>query len=176
MVWNWPHIHLMLNHGPVFGTVFGLLLLGGGYAFRSNDIKKAALVTFAAVGILSVISYLTGEEAEDALEGAPFVSVHFIEHHHLVATFAMGTSVLLGLFTVYVLFISAGSDMPKGLGMAVLAGGLIVCALMAWTADYGGLIHHQELRPPDQARQLQEESVPPIKPDVRLYIPDDGKR
>jgi len=176
MVWNWPHIHLMINHGPVLGTGFGLLLLAGGYAFKSLDVKKAAFVTFAAVGILSVVTYLTGEEAEDALEGATFLSVHFIEHHQNMATFAMGASVLLGLFSLYVLFNSKGSDIPKGLGLTVLAGGLIVSALMAWTANYGGMIHHQEVRPPDMSKQLHEKHVQPIESDAGTTLPGEGKR
>jgi len=175
MVWNWPHIHLMINHGPVLGTGFGLLLLAGGYAFKSLDVKKAALLTFAAVGLLSVVTYLTGEEAEDALEGATFVSVHFIEHHQDMATFAMVASVLLGLFSVYMLFKSTGSDIPKGMGMAVLAGGLIVSALMAWTANYGGMIHHQEVRPPNQSSEHHEKHAQPIESDTHTSLPGEGK-
>ena len=61
---NATHLHLMLNHIPVLGTVFGLGLLVFALWRKSEELKKAALGIFLIVALLAVPVYLTGEPAE----------------------------------------------------------------------------------------------------------------
>jgi beta-lactamase regulating signal transducer with metallopeptidase domain len=71
---NWAHIHLLLNHVPVLGTIFGLALLGYAVLKRSEALKRAALGVFVAVALLALPVYFTGEPAEEAVQSAAGVS------------------------------------------------------------------------------------------------------
>jgi len=144
---NPTHWHLLLNHAPVLGTIFGLGLLLLGFAQKNDAVKQAALGVFVVVALLTVPVYLTGEPAEAGVKGLPGVSEQLIEQHEQAATvafvgvLALGVTALLGL----ILFRRAKS-VPAWLSYAVLAAALIVSGLMAWTANVGGQIRHSEIR------------------------------
>lgn len=53
------HIHLLLNHIPILGVLFGLLLLYGTIK-KTREIKKANLVTFIVAAILTVPVFFSG--------------------------------------------------------------------------------------------------------------------
>jgi hypothetical protein len=62
---NGAQLHLMLNHLPVMGALFSLLLLGWSLTRRSTEIQKLALGGALLAGLSSVPAYLTGEPAEE---------------------------------------------------------------------------------------------------------------
>lgn len=57
------HLHLLLNHYPIIGTIIGIALLVFAYLRKSNEVAKAALGLFAVLGAIAVVVYLTGESA-----------------------------------------------------------------------------------------------------------------
>jgi uncharacterized membrane protein len=147
MALNWPHVHLMLNHIPVLGALFGLVLLVAGMYTRKEDVIKAALATFFVTGIFAVITYLTGEPAADAAKDLPCVAKNLIEEHE---DFAMGSMIgasLLGLFSAGVLLRDWRGNVGKTQITIALLAALALSGAMAVTAELGGRIHHEELRP-----------------------------
>ena len=40
---NWAHMHLLINHIPVLGMVFGTLLLAYGLVKKNEEIKRVSL-------------------------------------------------------------------------------------------------------------------------------------
>ena len=68
---NVVHLHLLLNHLPVIGSVFGLLLLAVAAWRRSDELSKVSLGFLALLGAASIVVYLTGEPAQDAVENLP---------------------------------------------------------------------------------------------------------
>ena len=64
---TWSHLHLMLNHVPVLGAVFGFLLLAYGVWRKNDTLQRAALWSFAVVALVAVPVYLTVEPAEEAV-------------------------------------------------------------------------------------------------------------
>ena len=48
------HIHLLLNHFPVIGTLIGLATLLLGFASRSDAIKRASLVILLGMAIMTI--------------------------------------------------------------------------------------------------------------------------
>ena len=77
---NATHLHLMLNHIPVIGTGFALLLLLVALAKRSDEWKKVSLWFFVLIALLTVPAYVTGEPAEDGVKGLPGIAKAVIEH------------------------------------------------------------------------------------------------
>jgi hypothetical protein len=57
---SWPHVHLMINHFPALGSLFGFALFGAGMYLGSEDVKKAALYTLVLTAVFSGITFLTG--------------------------------------------------------------------------------------------------------------------
>ena len=78
---NGVHVHLLLNHIPILGTLFALIILGFGYFFKQEILAKAALWTLVVSALVSIPSFLSGEEAEHAVEGIIGVSMVAVEEH-----------------------------------------------------------------------------------------------
>ena len=68
------HIHLILNHAPLFGLLGALLLLLGGLIWKSRDVLRAGLIVAVATSLIGIPAYLTGEEAEESIEHVQGVS------------------------------------------------------------------------------------------------------
>jgi hypothetical protein len=143
---NLAHAHLLLNHLPPLGTLFGLLLLGAAAMRRSGELARASLVTFVAAALLALPTYFTGDPAEKLVENLPGVSEAAIGTHEDSAEVSLVAVLALGAFSLAVLWLRRGRDIPHGLLIASLVAALIVTALLAWTAHLGGLIHHAEIR------------------------------
>lgn len=140
------HLHLILNHVPVLGAVFGLLLLSYGLLRRSDSVVRASLWTLAVVGVAGLAAYWTGEPAEEVVENMPGISEAILERHEEVAYLATIGAGLVGLIALAVLAVHRARPVAASYSavMLLLTAGLF--GAMAWTANLGGQIHHAEIR------------------------------
>lgn len=143
---NWPHIHLMLNHFPVLGTLFGLVLLAWGIVRRNDSLQRAALLTFTVVALVAIPVYFTGKPAEDAVEHLAGTAESAIEAHEEAALVSFIAMELLGALALGALLLSRTRFNPTLVVRTALAVALFTGGLMAWTANLGGRIRHSELR------------------------------
>lgn len=143
---NAAHAHLLLNHVPILGTLFGVLLLGYGLWAHKLDFVKAGFITFVVTGASALLVFLNGEGAEEIVETIPGISGALIEAHEDVALFAMIAALLLGAAALAGLLIARKKALPPRFGAAVLVLGLVVTGAVGWTGYLGGQIHHTELR------------------------------
>lgn len=154
---NWAHVHLMINHIPVLGTVFGTLLLVFGVVRKSEEIKRVSLGIFVIVAVAALPVYFTGEPAEEIVEHLPGVDEQILEEHEESALFSLVAVGILGIFAIGALWRCRRVDsIPNGYIAAGLIISIIVCGFMAWTADLGGKIRHSEIR-------SQSDSAVPIE-------------
>ena len=65
------HLHLMLNHLPVLGVPALLALLVWGLAGNIPTVARGALWLTLALAAVTAAVYLTGEAAEELVEGLP---------------------------------------------------------------------------------------------------------
>jgi len=141
------HLHLILNHVPVLGSVFGLGLLLFGLWRTSADIKKAALGVFVLVAFAAVPVYLTGEPAEDGVKRLVGVSKPAMEHHEEAASVALGVVTGLGFAALVALVVWRGDrPLPAWVSVILVVAALVAVGAMAWTAYLGGPIRHSETR------------------------------
>jgi len=141
------HLHLMLNHIPVLGTVFGVALLLLALWRKSEELKRVALSAFVVVALLTIPSYLTGEPAEDGIKGLPGVSSPIIEKHEKAGGVALTGSLILGVGALAcLLWFRAGRRIPTSLSVGILSVALAVSGITAWTANLGGQVRHTEIR------------------------------
>ena len=75
------HAHLLTNHIPILGSIFGVLLLIIGMVLRNKTAEIIAISTILLASIFTIPVYLSGEEAEDKVESLQGVSEHELEEH-----------------------------------------------------------------------------------------------
>ena len=144
---NGAHLHLLVNHVPVLGILFGLLLLVAALWRRSTELTRTSLVIFVLTAVAAVLVYLTGEPAEDAIEGVAGVTRGLIGRHEdaaLAATIGLG---ILGAFSLGGL---AGfrrlAVLPRWFTSSSLVLALVTAGMIGWAANLGGQIRHTEIR------------------------------
>jgi len=146
---NATHLHLILNHFPVIGTLVGIGVIFHGYITRSEEIKKTALWIWTAMAVIAIPVYLTGESAEEAVEHLAGVSESLIHEHEEMAELAIWLMEALGAFSflslvIYRVFPSASRG--KVIFVVATCLSLAVFGVMARTGYLGGQISHAELR------------------------------
>lgn len=139
------HLHLLLTHVPVITIVLGTVLLGYAWLRRRPEAMQIAMWAFVLSALVAVVVYLTGEGAEEIVEGMVGVSEAIIEEHEEAAVFALGGALLLGAVSAVGLWLSR-REVPRWFGGATLLVALAVTGIMAWTANLGGQISHPEIR------------------------------
>ncbi|HEV2670512.1 MAG TPA: hypothetical protein VGU74_05425 [Gemmatimonadales bacterium] len=154
---NWPHVHLMLNHVPVLGTVFGFALLAWGLWRRDTMLQRAALVTFIVAALIAIPVFLTGEPSEDAVKPLAGIPDSAIEAHEEAAVVSLIAVEFLGALALAALLIARSRFRPTIVLRGALGVAIVTVALMAWTANLGGRIRHSELRASGTRGPAQEE-------------------
>lgn len=97
---NPAHLHIILNHIPVIGVPFGAVLLMYGYVRRSTEIKRASLLVFVFMALITIPTFLSGKAAEDMVEHLPGVTESTIESHEEAATIALIATAMLGVLAL----------------------------------------------------------------------------
>ena len=140
------HLHLLITHLPVFGSILGALVLIHGLWTKTNQTKNAAYFVFILSAIGAVIAYLTGEPAEEAVEKIQGVLENKIELHEDSALYALNSLIALGGLSVLALVINRFKpSLVKSTAITILIISLISFALVARTGYLGGQIRHTEI-------------------------------
>lgn len=144
---NAAELHLALNHVPILGTAFGILLLLYGRGRDSDPVVRAAFWALGLAGVAAVGTYFTGEPAEHLVEELARTSEAALERHEEVALWAAIGGGALGAVALLGLALHRRVPIPRRYsnGLAVL--GVVVAGLLLYTAYQGGRIRHPELRP-----------------------------
>jgi uncharacterized membrane protein len=143
---NQTHIHLIITHLPIFGSILGGLVLAHGLWTKSNQTMVAAYNLFIISSIGAGIAYLTGEGAEESVEDLPGVVEATIKTHEHFALFALISLIILGLASIIGLFLTLRkSPLTRTIAILILFISLISFGLVARTGYLGGQIRHTEI-------------------------------
>ncbi|MFQ5747456.1 MAG: hypothetical protein ACE5HF_09610 [Gemmatimonadota bacterium] len=162
---NGAHLHLILNHVPVIGSIGCLLLLGIARARNSEELTRIGLWLLVLVAAFGIVVYLTGEAAEEIVEDLAGISKDLIEEHEemaLLATIVLG---LVGAGALGLLFRFRNAELPGWTGTAAFLLAFVPAALMAATANRGGRIHHPEIRGETSVVESEDGAALPWRPD-----------
>ncbi len=141
------HLHLLLTHVPVLGTVFGVLLLAYSLWRKQEAIQRVSFGVFVLSGLTAWVVYLTGEGAEEAVESLAGVSHAIVEAHEEAAFFAFVAALVLGGVSLGGLLLARFSkNLARWTALVVLVLGIVRRGLTGWTANLGGQINHPEIR------------------------------
>ena len=146
-MFNWAHVHLMINHFPVVGVIGAFLLLLYALVRKSEEVKMVSLGAFVLVALITIPVYVTGGFAEDVVKNLPGVTEKLIGQHEDIAFYALILTASLGIFSLVGLFLLRRSGkLPQWVISVVLVLSLITMAVTGFTANLGGQIRHTEIR------------------------------
>ncbi|OWY21790.1 hypothetical protein C7N43_06660 [Sphingobacteriales bacterium UPWRP_1] len=153
------HLHLLLNHFPVIGSLIGTLLLVYGFITRSNDVKVAACILIAVMALIALPVMKTGESAEETVENLPGVSEQLIHDHEEAAEVSLWVMLAAGALSVLsVILYVAGKQAFQYAVAATLLLSALSFGLMARTGYLGGQIRHTEIRSGAAAAGVQNQA------------------
>src|SRR5512147_25256 len=144
---NPAHLHLMFNHLPVVGVPLVAALLGWALLRRSRELYRVALGGAVILAALTYPVFLTGEPAEERVEDASWMRERLVHEHEERAEAALIAVLVTGAMAAFGLWQTRGDRKPNfGMGGLTLAGLAVSTGLLAWTAQLGGPIRHDEIR------------------------------
>ncbi|HZK76314.1 MAG TPA: hypothetical protein VFD13_05340 [Candidatus Kapabacteria bacterium] len=155
------HLHLLLNHLPVVGSMVSVLLLIYAMARNNAELKRAALIACVITGIAAYATDYTGDGAEAVAKHIPGVERQLISAHADAGDQAMDVSLVLGAIALLGLILAWGKkggeqtigdyvrhhkEPKQWIMIACLIVGLVDIYFLSVAADKGGLIRHPEIQ------------------------------
>ena len=144
---SWAHWHILLSVFPSVGLVFALGFYLTGLVADNDLMKRSCLVAFAALGVLAIPTYLSGDRTMAALSNDAKISADLIASHLVWGIIALAALAITGVVAVVAL------GRARGLGRLsqpalrlVLALALVALALMVVDGELGWQVNHHELR------------------------------
>ena len=144
---NDAHLHMVVNHFPIIGTILGLGILITGMILKNNSVKNTAYVLFVVSAIFAAFSMGTGEGAEELVEDMPSVGKQIIHEHEEMAEklaivlYVLGVISLAGLILSYMK--NAKATLLSYLAVIVAIIGVFFAQQ---TGTTGGEVRHTEIR------------------------------
>ena len=145
---NDAHLHMIVNHFPIIGTIFGLGILISGMILKNNSVKNTAYVLFIVAAIFAAFSMGTGEGAEELVEDMPTVGKQIIHEHEEMAEKLALVLYVLGVISLGGLFLNykkhAKAKLVSYAAVVIAVAGVFFAQQ---TGTTGGEIRHTEIRP-----------------------------
>ena len=144
---NDAHLHMVVNHFPIIGTIFGLGILVSGIILKNNSVKNTAYFLFIVAAIFAAFSMGTGEGAEEAVEDMPSVGKHIIYDHEELAEKLAILLYILGTISIIGLYLNIKNHAKaKLVSYVALVLACIGVFLTKQVGTSGGEIRHTEIR------------------------------
>lgn len=163
---NDAHLHMVVNHFPIIGTILGLGILITGMILKNNSVKNTAYVLFIVAAVFAAFSMGTGEGAEEMVEDMPNIGKRIIHEHEEIAEKLALILYLLAAVSLAGLILNLKNHSKAKLISfiaAIVAMGAVFIATLVGTS--GGEIRHTEIRnentvsnSPNENSAVQKES------------------
>jgi glucan phosphoethanolaminetransferase (alkaline phosphatase superfamily) len=140
------HIHLLVNHAPVFGSLFALGLFVASYFYAPEVLRRTAFAFLIVTAGAAVIAYVTGDPAKHAIRGIPGVVRSMIDEHEEMGESSFIVASIVGAIALIALIRWRVRPIPRAATLLLLVGNVVVAGMMAYTAWLGGRIRHTEVR------------------------------
>ncbi len=155
------HLHLLLNHLPVVGSIASVMLLLYAMLRRNAELKRTALLAFVITALTAFATDYTGDGAEHVARQIPGINRKLIEEHSDAGDAAMDVSIAAGAIALVGLILAwtkKGDEQTIGdyvqhhhepkqwVIIATLVVGLISIYFVSVAAYKGGLIRHPEIQ------------------------------
>lgn len=144
---NEAHLHLVVNHFPIIGTILGLGILVVGLLLKNNSVKNTAFFLFIVAAIFAAMSMATGEGAEELVEDMPTIGHEIIHEHEEMAEKLAIALYVLAVTSFAALYLNYKKSAKATLVTYITVVIAIVAVLLGQqTGTTGGEIRHTEIR------------------------------
>ena len=144
---NDAHLHMIVNHFPIIGTIFGLGILIAGLFFKNNVLKNTAYVLFIIAAIFGLLAMNTGEGAEEIVEDFPNIGKQIIHEHEEIAEKLAIILYVLGGLSIIGLYLNVKNHTKANILSYLATVTAIVAVVFAVkTGTTGGEVRHTEIR------------------------------
>ena len=144
---NQAHLHLIVNHVPIVGSLFAAVLLAAGVLKHDLTLTKAGLLAVLAAGLLCLPAQLTGEGAAAIAQNLPRVSRALIHNHEEAAELGFwGLEAAAALALFGLLLLKSAAPKARLVALLALVATLLSFGLLARAGNLGGQIRHTEIR------------------------------
>jgi len=168
---NPSQIHLFLNHLPTIGFGIGLAIYVTALYSKQADLRRVGFVIFFLAAALTVVTYVSGNDARESLKETQGISDPLMQAHESAALIAFIFMQITGLLSWIGLWIwDKPTPFSKKNSLIVLIFAALAFVLMARAAYFGGAIRHPET---DIAKTIPvEESVPTLARWWGIFVMD----
>ncbi|MFV8369774.1 hypothetical protein [Flavobacterium sp. LB2R40] len=166
---NDAHLHMVVNHFPIIGTIFGIGILITGLLLNNDSVKNTAYIVLIIATVFGILSMSTGEGAEEIVEDFPGIGKAIIhEHEEIAEKFA-----LLLYVTGFFALISIVASIKKFRLAKIFSFITLILALLSGIISInvgttGGEIRHTEIREKDLNPLINKDSLSPEKLDIQM--------
>jgi uncharacterized membrane protein len=142
---NPTHIHLMLNHFPIIGTLMGSAIMLFGIIKKQNSSKAIGAFIIVIMAVIAISVMLTGEPAEESIEHLSGISKSLIHDHEEAAEKAFWMMEITGVFSLIALILyKIRSAFASKAFWIAFSFSVITFFTMVWAGNLGGKIRHPE--------------------------------
>ncbi len=142
---NFDHLHLLLNHVPIIGFFVGVGLLLASFTGNNADLRRSALIIFAAIALLTIPTFVSGVGADRSIAREPGISEALVRRHEGAAMLGLWFVIATGAAALMALWQSRRTGgTPRGSVAAVLLLAILASILMGRTGNTGGDIRHPQ--------------------------------
>jgi uncharacterized membrane protein len=144
---NEAHLHMVVNHFPIIGTILAIGILIAGLLSKNRSIINTSYVLFVIGAIFGILSMNTGEGAEELVEDMPGIGWKIIhEHEELAEKMALLLDILGVLSLVGFYFQYKKNTKEKLVSYIILLIGIASLFVIQKVGTSGGEIRHTEIR------------------------------
>ena len=143
---SWPHVHLLLNHFPIIGTLIGLTIFLVGLCLKNSVLKQTSYWTFALIALIALVTYYSGTQAAQAVEELPNVTDAVIHRHKAIAGWGLVGLEIAGALGLLGIWYFRREKGPSWFMPTFLVAAIAATTLMSWAGLHGGTIRHTEVR------------------------------
>lgn len=141
------HVHLLLNHYPIFATFIGSAILFLGLKLNNQTAKVISYSIFISAALISIIVFQSGDGVEHIIEKLIPSSEDYIDAHEDVAKIALWFAIIVGMISTLGIYASfKKKQIEKNIAIAILIASIISIGFFAYVGSLGGKIVHTELR------------------------------
>jgi uncharacterized membrane protein len=147
---NTAHLHLLLNHFPILGSIIitGLFIVA--LIFRNTFLQKVSLWFLAGIAVLTAITFQTGDGTKQAvlsLNLPQVVSLSALQTHQQMARVGLILMFFTGAISLgSAVFYRHKPALPRLLLAIMLVILLVNVGVFTYISYLGGLIMHPEIR------------------------------
>lgn len=149
---NALEIHLIINHIPIFASIFGGALVLYGIISKNKGLLNSGLILIIAGALFVIPTFYSGEGAEELIIDNETISKDAIEKHEEIAKTAYYLYLGLGAISVFTLIMQIRRNKkeetfkPCPLNYFIVLYTIAVISVMVYTGNQGGKIRRPEIR------------------------------